>query len=227
MTYANKDNYKGTWKDNKRHGQGTMTYANKDIYEGTWTYDKRNDQGKMTYENGDIYEGEWFRTQRHGNGTMRYANGDIYDGEWYEGYRDGQGTMTYANGEIRTGLWIDDNPPPPPPPLPAPLPTIEIGEFQQPTNWTCSICISNESHAGSDGCTSNRVIWLTCGHKFHTCCILQWLQTTRTCPNCRKEYRGFFTNRPQDSTFEGSKRKKITKRGKRSRKGQLSKRFRN
>lgn len=100
-----------------------------------------------------------------------------------------------------------------------PFPSINEGVIQEPTTWTCPICDSDESAAETDGCTSNRVLWLQCGHKFHTCCILPWLQQGKGCPNCRSEYTGFVVERP-NSNFEGKgKRKKITKRGKQGKRG--------
>ena len=107
-----------------------------------------------------------------------------------------------------------------------PFPSINDGVIQEPTPWTCPICDSDESAAETDGCTSNRVLWLQCGHKFHTCCILPWLQQGKGCPICRSEYTGFVVERP-NSNFEGKgKRKQITKRVKQEKRGEQRKRYR-
>ena len=41
---------------------------------------------------------------------------------------------------------------------------------------TCAICLSNEK---------GRIIQLHCHHKFHERCILQWFNTSKSCPICR------------------------------------------
>ena len=39
--------YKGSVKDNLKHGGGILTYYNGNIYQGLWTNDQKN--GKVTY----------------------------------------------------------------------------------------------------------------------------------------------------------------------------------
>ena len=40
----------------------------------------------------------------------------------------------------------------------------------------CSICLENEG----------LLVPSKCGHKFHTECLIKWLENKNTCPNCRK-----------------------------------------
>jgi len=47
----------------------------------------------------------------------------------------------------------------------------------QSLNEECSICMDLENN--------NTWIKLSCGHKFHSSCITQWLNTHQTCPICR------------------------------------------
>ena len=87
---ANRMPYTGEWKDNKRHGQGTMTWAD-----------------------GSTYTGEWQDGQPHGQGTRKYSNAGTYTGEWQDGQMHGQITMTYADGTVAyIGEWKDGVPVP-------------------------------------------------------------------------------------------------------------------
>lgn len=43
-------------------------------------------------------------------------------------------------------------------------------------SFECSICIDSGKHGVS----------LICGHTFHLCCILKWIDCERSCPMCRK-----------------------------------------
>jgi hypothetical protein len=39
------------------------------VYEGDWKNDKRHGKGSLSYNNGDRYEGEWKDNLRDGEGT--------------------------------------------------------------------------------------------------------------------------------------------------------------
>ena len=45
--------YKGEYKDNKRHGQGTFTFADGEKYEGEYKNGKRNGKGTYYYASGN------------------------------------------------------------------------------------------------------------------------------------------------------------------------------
>ena len=71
MTYKNGDVYDGEWKNNEKHGKGTMTYG------------KDGDVHKK-YING-VYEGDWINDQKWGKGKMTYTKNDrksVYEGKW-------------------------------------------------------------------------------------------------------------------------------------------------
>ena len=42
MTYADGVKYIGDWKDDNKHGQGTVTWPNGDKYIGEWKNDKKH-----------------------------------------------------------------------------------------------------------------------------------------------------------------------------------------
>jgi len=84
--------YKGCYKLDQRHGQGTYT-----------SYDSQN-RKEWTYE------GNWENGQQHGQGIIIfYENGkeiQIYDGNWKNGQENGQGIYTYVNSnKIWTGIY--------------------------------------------------------------------------------------------------------------------------
>ena len=61
-----------------RHGRGKMTYASIDgsppeVYNGTWKSDKRAGQGRYTYCDGSSYNGGWQAGVRHGRGKWLAA----------------------------------------------------------------------------------------------------------------------------------------------------------
>ena len=51
--------YKGEWKNNMYHGQGTYTYYNGNKYEGEWKDGHKHGQGTFTYFDGRIVKGLW------------------------------------------------------------------------------------------------------------------------------------------------------------------------
>ena len=91
--------YIGDWKDDKRHGQGSLNY----FVWGSKTYVKWN--GKRLepgrgYRAKDVetgsYVGGWKDDKRHGHGSERISsfwvrNVESYVGEWKNGMKDGQG----------------------------------------------------------------------------------------------------------------------------------------
>ena len=50
--------YLGQWKDDQRHGQGTMLWPSGIRYEGRFAQDRRHHvTGKLFFQNGNVYEG--------------------------------------------------------------------------------------------------------------------------------------------------------------------------
>ena len=66
----NKDYYEGEMEDYKPHGDGTMTFANGDNFVGSWI-DGSMHIGRMTYADGSYYEGEWKDNKPSGRGLKR------------------------------------------------------------------------------------------------------------------------------------------------------------
>jgi hypothetical protein len=114
MVYVNGDQYEGNWKDNKRHGTGTMKYYyDGNSYTGNWEDDKKHatkkrEIGIMNFKNGNIYKGQWENDMMHGNGELRFSNGDNYVGTFENNNRYGFGIYYYFNGTKYEGYWLDD-----------------------------------------------------------------------------------------------------------------------
>ncbi len=58
-TYPDGTQYKGEWKDNKRHGYGAWLRPDGMKYEGEWENDKPGGQGTLTYPDGRKRTGKW------------------------------------------------------------------------------------------------------------------------------------------------------------------------
>ena len=80
-------------------------YCNHPIlqYVGTYKEDRRDGQGIYYHKNGDKYDGEWSRGRCHGQGKFTYANGSEYDGEFVDGKMHGQGKYTWPDGGYYEG----------------------------------------------------------------------------------------------------------------------------
>lgn len=63
MYWPGGEQYKGSWKNNKRHGKGALVYKNGTKYEGDWEEGMRHGMGSMwTFQDGKFkvtYNGQW------------------------------------------------------------------------------------------------------------------------------------------------------------------------
>ena len=63
-------------------GRGVLTFSNRDEYNGEWKDNKQNGQGDAKYHNGDRYVGEWKDNKKIGVGTYQRNDGNIQIGYW-------------------------------------------------------------------------------------------------------------------------------------------------
>mmetsp|Transcript_65407 Transcript_65407/g.175478 ORF Transcript_65407/g.175478 Transcript_65407/m.175478 type:complete len:93 (+) Transcript_65407:779-1057(+) len=63
------------------------------VYEGEFKDDRRHGKGTMTYVNGSKYEGSWQAGKKYGQGTLMEADGTIRRGFWRKGRLDGSGSV--------------------------------------------------------------------------------------------------------------------------------------
>jgi hypothetical protein len=92
-TYSN-GCYEGSFKNNKRHGQGTYIYKDGTKLSGSF-YEDIPSFGTETYVGkwkGDKYTGSFSKWKRSGQGTYSWKNGNKYVGQWKDG-KHGQGTL--------------------------------------------------------------------------------------------------------------------------------------
>jgi hypothetical protein len=91
------------WKE----GTGTMTYPNGKVYKGSWKRDQYHGQGSLTCLSGlvQFYNGEWHQNQRQGSGILRFFNGDLYEGHFKDNKFHGSGTYSFGSGNSVKGKW--------------------------------------------------------------------------------------------------------------------------
>eukprot|EP01117_Protostelium_nocturnum_P002525 TRINITY_DN1323_c0_g2_i2.p1 TRINITY_DN1323_c0_g2~~TRINITY_DN1323_c0_g2_i2.p1 ORF type:complete len:1265 (-),score=564.26 TRINITY_DN1323_c0_g2_i2:67-3558(-) len=95
----NGDVYRGSWKRNKRNGNGISISNEKTVmYAGQWKDDERNGSGNLLNKNTlESYKGEWKGNQRHGTGQfISVSEGIQYTGSFSNDLYDGQGTLRDA-----------------------------------------------------------------------------------------------------------------------------------
>jgi len=109
MTFSNKDQFEGNWRDDKKHGKGIYNYSNRDKYDGSWSMDMKNGYGIYTYADGKEYRGYWKNNMMHGKGIADYLNGNFYDGDFFEDKKEGIGKFTYSSGNVYEGPWVADH----------------------------------------------------------------------------------------------------------------------
>ena len=107
--------YKGYWKDGKKHGRGVMVYEYdkdkemKKYYIGEWENDRKNGKGQLYFGKLHYYDGEWENNVRSGLGQI-YKNGTlIFNGTWSDDKKNGKGIAYNDNGtKLYEGEWLDD-----------------------------------------------------------------------------------------------------------------------
>ena len=111
--------YKGQWKNDRRHGEGTLKnvpYKKGDIiganggipdetYSGNWVNDLLQGTGK--YETWSWkYQGNFVDGKMEGKGTSTDNYGRKYVGDWKNGVKEGYGISSDENGDgAYTGEW--------------------------------------------------------------------------------------------------------------------------
>ncbi len=108
LTDPDGTHYRGTLRNGKPQGQGTLTFANGDFYEGDFVNNKLTGKGTYSWATGDTYEGDFDNGQPTGIGTFIWPNRNIYKGDFVNGQRTGIGTFTWANGNIYKGDFDND-----------------------------------------------------------------------------------------------------------------------
>ena len=121
--------YTGEWREDKRHGIGTMVWGNGTRYTGMFYQDRRhNVTGVLAFSNGDVYEGGFVNDIMEGkcvilkakggikiSGVMmagvlandkagiEFGDGRVYEGEIAREAPHGVGILRFPNGNVYEG----------------------------------------------------------------------------------------------------------------------------
>lgn len=108
--FSEESTYRGSWREGKPHGTGTMEYKGIATYSGGWIMGLKQGQGSMAWMSGNTYDGFWMAGLPHGEGTFAWPNRDTYAGSFIEGLKSGTGTFKWASGATYSGDWVKDKP---------------------------------------------------------------------------------------------------------------------
>ncbi len=110
MRYADKIVYVGEWRNDKRHGAGTLIWDDGSWAAGRWHADNLVSGKGVWYElDGMIYEGGFRDLMPEGYGECRYENQTAwYKGQFREGKRHGRGTAFTNEGQHYDGDFEAD-----------------------------------------------------------------------------------------------------------------------
>ena len=112
LSFGNKLQYEGNYKDDLKDGQGIWYGADGSLYDGQFLKDEFHGVGYYTFPNssaGENYEGLWVNSNMHGKGTLTFKNGEVYEGFFAEGVMQGFGVLTYPSNHSRLSFSGDFN----------------------------------------------------------------------------------------------------------------------
>lgn len=130
INFSTGEVYKGTVKNGKMDGKGTLTYPDGNKISGSFKENKLKEgimtidtpagsysvnyssskpkSAEITFIDGTTYEGDFADFKISGTGKLKYPNKDSYEGDFSEGVRSGEGTYTWSNGDTYNGFWKSD-----------------------------------------------------------------------------------------------------------------------
>jgi hypothetical protein len=96
--------YRGGFKEGRKHGKGVKRWPNGDRYEGGFAADAKEGYGSYVWGagpwEGERYDGEFAADRRHGYGIYWWPSGDVYSGPWEGDRPTGPGSpMMRARGK--------------------------------------------------------------------------------------------------------------------------------
>ncbi len=110
LTYSNGDTYEGEFKDNKKHGKGTLLLDSVgESYRGQFEDDMISGEGELSYPGGDRYQGQFQQNKKHGRGRYFRAVGVELEGQWVADKKEGEFVeKDDISGEERIGQYLND-----------------------------------------------------------------------------------------------------------------------
>lgn len=100
--------YIGQWKNQDRHGWGTLVSKCGGIYEGVFRDNKPNGYGRLINHEREWYVGYWKNGKKNGEGESNMCNEPaIYKGNFENDDINGKGTMVYQDNVKYIGGFIN------------------------------------------------------------------------------------------------------------------------
>jgi len=94
FTNTQGDQYKGSWKFDKKHGQGFETWRKSNSkYEGSYVEGVREGYGVYSINHQAVYSGQWLRGEMHGQGRLQIDYSTAYTGDFSRGRIQGFGNL--------------------------------------------------------------------------------------------------------------------------------------
>jgi len=118
MTYQNGTLYQGTFRNNKKHGEGRETIYSNGVpieYMGAFSEDKKHGQGILIFKgktgsNIFFVQTEFLEGLPGNKGTILYQDGSRYHGDFCSDNfkRNGFGELEMSEKDVYKGNWEDD-----------------------------------------------------------------------------------------------------------------------
>jgi hypothetical protein len=105
ITHCGKVVYEGEALNNKPHGEGTLYNTDGSCYKGSFKNGRKNGHGSLRKNGKLIYFGYWKDDKYHGEGTVYYSDTSSYFGNFKGGLRNGYGRETTHDNIIYAGFW--------------------------------------------------------------------------------------------------------------------------
>ena len=118
ITLLDGAHYKGTLRNGKPHGLGTMTsLQQRDRRPSTVqskTHLQQNNRPSTAPSMADssaadlgwTHVGLFVQGRREGRGSTKWTSGDTYEGEWLNDMMEGHGKYVWASGDCYEGMWV-------------------------------------------------------------------------------------------------------------------------
>lgn len=97
-----------------KHGEGYLIHSSSNMsditreeYKGSWKEDKMDGFGIYKYISGAVYSGEWVNNKHEGSGTYEFPDGTVYSGTWKNHRMDGEGTFQDKNSRRWNGVFVE------------------------------------------------------------------------------------------------------------------------
>ena len=103
VRYNQDDVYYGMFEKNRREGYGLYA-SDSGIYNGEWKNDLKHGQGTMLYPNNDLYKGGFKNGKKHGPGKLVNASGEVlFDGKYVNGKKQ-QAAIAPAMSAVQSSV---------------------------------------------------------------------------------------------------------------------------